>query len=212
MKPLSLAVACILLVFLQTSSPRAEPNSGTWDIGEFDSCFGMGPDEHEKYFGGDMQKLWEHYRYCCYMSGGEWAGDKCVAPSSSSSSSARGEMSVRDMEDRPTSDRLQDICRIAAGAFGNLPHDTGYVCTKGDCDTKGGDCTVACNNDRRCIAVTPEPLSSPVSVLGILQNGDNINREKETSGGSSPGSSSSDEPSSSDDSSSADDWPDGHIL
>ena len=84
-----LAAALTALTFLGVMySPVAvaEPNSDSWDIGEFDYCVkqtGKGLD------GADPldipEKVRENQRYCCDRSGGVWNGSSCVAPAGDSS-------------------------------------------------------------------------------------------------------------------------------
>lgn len=82
------AIAATALVFGGVVTPPlavGEPNSGSWDIEEFDYCL----KQTSKGLGGadplDIgAKVKENQRYCCYRSGGVWNGDTCVAPSGNS--------------------------------------------------------------------------------------------------------------------------------
>jgi hypothetical protein len=54
----------------------AEPNSGEWDIEQYDKCI------HD-YLGDplkDTQAWFDHVKLCCWLSGGKWDGANCMAP------------------------------------------------------------------------------------------------------------------------------------
>ena len=82
------AMAAAVLAFGGMVSPPSavgEPNSGNWDIEEFDYCL----KQTSKGLGGtdplDIDaKVQENQQYCCYRSGGVWNGSTCVAPSGNS--------------------------------------------------------------------------------------------------------------------------------
>jgi hypothetical protein len=110
---------------------------------------------------------------------------------------------VRPMQARPDFGELQSQCVDLGGSFTRSPDGNGYACTVADCDGQGGVCTVACDNDRNCVGSTPTRITQPVSLRGILQNGDNIDRKVEPDdGGHSGGSKGTDEPN----------WLDGLIF
>lgn len=180
MQLIRLATVLLLLVSLVHVTPAAaEQDSGTWDIGEFDSCFGLTQEERERLLGTSMEAWARHYEYCCIKSGGRLSNHKCVAPSASSSSASATPLSIKPMQDRPSEGILKNACKRVNGIFGANAH--GFACTKTNCDTKGGNCTVACVS-QTCVAFTPSRLTRPVSLIGILQDGDNRARDEQTTG------------------------------
>jgi len=66
----------------------AEPNSGAWDVIQYDNCVNSYPYDPED----DIQRYEDHLKWCCAKSGGVWnenpdqpgGGFKCVAPPPSS--------------------------------------------------------------------------------------------------------------------------------
>ncbi len=82
---------------------------------------------------------------------------------------------------------LGRACSNAGGSFNS--NDTGYSCVKENCNGKGGTCSVQCGSNGKCTGDTP-PMVLPtygVTLLGILQAGNNVYREPST-GGTTPGS------------------------
>jgi len=71
------------------SGPALANAERVWDIGDFDSCQRM----HITSTSSDIDEViaaaQEHERYCCWKSGGDWAGSKCVAPPAESQGSTR---------------------------------------------------------------------------------------------------------------------------
>jgi hypothetical protein len=111
---------------------------------------------------------------------------------------------VRPMQATPGFSELQSQCVDLGGTFTKSPDGNGYACTMDNCDGQGGVCTVACDNDQNCVGSTPTRITQPVSLRGILQNGDNIDRKvaPEDGGRSGGNSKGTDEP----------DWLDGPIF
>lgn len=179
---------CISLALLQITPSRAEANSGTWDVAEFNGCFGSGRDDLDRILGPEwtIQDLREHHAYCCRKSGGRLSGNQCVAPPSSAASSFAP--SLGKVGDSVSSGRLEEACLAVDGLFFESSRGGGYSCTKHNCDRKDGNCMIACGGDRQCLALTPSQINSPLTLFGILQNGDNVNRSRsEASSSSSDG-------------------------
>lgn len=93
---------------------------------------------------------------------------------------------IRPMQESPSEGQLQGVCTRVGADFTSLK-GFGYTCVKPNCNGKGDYCSIVCHGDRRCTAGTPDVLRGPVSLIGILQNGDNIFRTepdaKEDNGG-----------------------------
>lgn len=87
---------------------------------------------------------------------------------------------IGPMQERPSKGQLQGVCESVKANFVNVA-GFGYTCSKPDCDKKGNDCSIVCHNDRSCTALTPDAIRHAVSLLGILQNGDNIDRSNSSS-------------------------------
>ncbi len=69
-------------------------------------------------------------------------------------------------------DDIAASCEASGGSYwSNLDR---YGCTKSNCDGKGGDCLVSCDNDGKCIGSTPQ-RTKPIrkgplgGVTGILK-------------------------------------------
>jgi hypothetical protein len=63
----------------------ATPNSGNWDLDEYNYCLRQTAKDLDGVDPLDIPaKVEENQKYCCYRSGGEWSGGKCVAPSGNS--------------------------------------------------------------------------------------------------------------------------------
>jgi hypothetical protein len=179
MRLLSLVlVTAMALASLQATPLRAEANSGTWDIAEYDSCMPRSADDLDRILGPswNVEDLIEHYRYCCYKSGGVWTGRQCQAPASSASASSVRLPHLGKLDERVNPGRLESVCQDVKGAFDDGQSGGAYLCTKKNCDLEGGDCAIACADDLRCLAFTPNPITAPLTLFGILQNGDNRNR------------------------------------
>ena len=86
-------------------------------------------------------------------------------------------LSIRNMQQRPTESQLRGVCSKVEGDF-NRPEGFGYLCVKPDCNGKGDYCSIVCPDGRQCTATTPDVLKGAASLIGILQNGDNILRSK----------------------------------
>lgn len=88
---------------------------------------------------------------------------------------------VRPMEASPGATDLRKACSTAKGTFDISPDGQGYSCTTTNCDGKGGSCTVECDNNNNCNGSTPTRIA-PTTLLGILQNGDMVVRDRKTGG------------------------------
>lgn len=95
----------------------------------------------------------------------------------------------RQISANPNMGSLADTCQKVGGAF--MMDGAGvYSCQNADCDKKGGACEIRCDTDsRRCFGVMPEGFGQSVSLLGILQNGNDVYRPAASQG---PGESLSD--------------------
>ena len=118
---------------------------------------------------------------------------------------------IRQMAAKPGVSELRGACSKAGGQFDVSPDGQGYACTTKDCDGKGGNCTVACDNNNNCTGSTPARIVKPTTLIGILQNGDMVLRDPVVTGStnslSSPSTGGTKPPS--DDSNP---WPDGPIF
>ena len=90
---------------------------------------------------------------------------------------------VRQMAAKPGVGELRTACSRAGGQFDVSPDGGGYACTTKNCDGKGGNCTVACDNNNNCVGSTPSRLSKPTTLIGILQDGSEVVRDPVTTGG-----------------------------
>lgn len=88
---------------------------------------------------------------------------------------------------------LRSTCSKVQGSFDVSPDGKGYSCTKQNCDGKGGNCTVACDNNNNCTGATPARLVGPTTLIGLLQNGDRVLRGLSTGGTGSPSGDSDDD-------------------
>jgi hypothetical protein len=79
------------------------------------------------------------------------------------------------MQESPSEGQLQGVCTRVKADFTSLK-GFGYSCVKPNCNGKGDYCSIICHGDRQCTAGTPDVLRGAVSLIGILQNGDNIFR------------------------------------
>jgi hypothetical protein len=211
-----LPVICLALAFCGS---YVTPAVAEWDIEEFDSCLSLTQEQKKRLLGDSDLARHEHYRYCCYKSGGEFTNRGCVAPpaeSSRQSTSGPG-LSIKPpetspgkgwrlMQDRPSIGQLQSVCSDVHGNFTSVEDGQRYSCTTENCDGAGGSCTIDCDGSRNCYAKTPSIIKHPVSLHGLLQNGDNVVRggvpPQNSSGSGNGGSESPSEPES----------PDGQIL
>lgn len=82
---------------------------------------------------------------------------------------------IRPMQERPSEGQLQSICTSVKANFTKF-EGFGYSCLKPSCNGKGEYCAIICHDDDSCAAHTPDPIKGAVSLRGILQNGDNIDR------------------------------------
>ena len=102
---------------------------------------------------------------------------------------------VRPMSTHLGAGDLQSACGKAGGTYTPDENGDGGECKKDNCDGKGGYCSVGCHKDGTCVSSTPTILTRPVTLIGILQNGDNVVHEVQPAftgdgnGGSSPASS-----------------------
>lgn len=82
----------------------------------------------------------------------------------------------RQISASPNKGSLADTCQKVGGAF-MLDGAGVYSCQSADCDSKGGTCEIRCDTDsRRCFGVMPQGFGQSVSLLGILQNGNDVYR------------------------------------
>lgn len=81
---------------------------------------------------------------------------------------------IRPMQERPSEGQLQGICTSVKANFTKF-EDFGYSCLKPNCNGKDEYCAIICHDDG-CTAQTPDVIKGAVSLRGILQNGDNIDR------------------------------------
>lgn len=176
MKFLSTIVSALIVLALFAVNPVHAGDN--WDIGEFDSCMTFTTEQQDRIFGDNMDALTEHNRYCCGKSGGVWrtvgTGGYCVAPPASASSA----QSLGILKDWVNSGRLERVCRDVNGLFDKGPTGENYLCRKENCDLRGGECQIFCAKGRQCVFITPDRLTVPVTLFGILQFGDNVNRSK----------------------------------
>ena len=89
---------------------------------------------------------------------------------------------IRQMAAKPGVSELRGACSKAGGQFDVSPDGQGYACTTKDCDGKGGNCTVACDNNNNCTGSTPARIVKPTTLIGILQNGDMVLRDPVVTG------------------------------
>jgi hypothetical protein len=87
---------------------------------------------------------------------------------------------IRSMAAKPGVSELRGACSKAGGQFDVSPDGQGYACTTTNCDGKGGNCTVACDNNNNCTGSTPARIVSPTTLIGILQNGKLVIRDPKT--------------------------------
>ena len=80
---------------------------------------------------------------------------------------------------------LRMACSSAGGTFSVHPDGGGYGCEKKNCDGKGGDCIIACDNNNNCNGQTPSRTITPTTLVGILQNGNPVVRDPIVTGGTS---------------------------
>lgn len=90
---------------------------------------------------------------------------------------------VRPMSASPGVDELRRACSRAGGDFVIHADGGGYGCIVENCDGKGGTCQIACDNNNNCNGSTPLIIQGNVTLLGILQNGDMVVRDRMTTGG-----------------------------
>jgi hypothetical protein len=85
---MAIALAAVVLAFGGAAIPplaAAEPNSGNWDLDEYKYCLKQTAKDLDGLDPLDIPaQVEENQKYCCYRSGGEWSGGKCVAPASNS--------------------------------------------------------------------------------------------------------------------------------
>nr|AIA14505.1 hypothetical protein [uncultured bacterium]AIA15082.1 Unknown Function [uncultured bacterium] len=82
----------------------------------------------------------------------------------------------------PSVGDLRTACGLSGGSFSVADDGSGYGCVKNNCDGKKGNCTVACDNNNNCYGSTPGRLTSPVTLLGLLQNGNMVFHDQAVSG------------------------------
>lgn len=92
---------------------------------------------------------------------------------------------IRPMKERPSEGQLQSICKSVKANFTKF-EGFGYSCLKPSCNGKGEYCAIICHEDG-CTAQTPDVIRGAVSLRGILQNGDNIDRSDSSSPNESRG-------------------------
>ena len=80
-----------------------------------------------------------------------------------------------------TTSQLQSTCGKVGGSFDDYG-SAGLMgtCTKKNCDGKGGDCKVTCDEQGRCVGSTPNALHGAQTLVSILQNGDAVLHDIDT--------------------------------
>lgn len=81
-------------------------------------------------------------------------------------------------------------CSKAGGQFQVIGYGggaQGYGCVKANCDGKGGDCAVACDNNNNCVGSTPARIDVRTGIVSVLNNGWNRATASEGSEGSGGG-------------------------
>jgi hypothetical protein len=97
---------------------------------------------------------------------------------------ARAEV-TRPMSSHPSSSQLASACGAAGGDFvdnTDVDPNGGYQCTKSNCDGQGGKCTVSCGT-KGCAGTTPSRIVKPMTLIGLLQNGNEVIRDPIVTGG-----------------------------
>jgi hypothetical protein len=89
----------------------------------------------------------------------------CVPAQAETVTKIPGKMSVTD---------LAGACGAAGGSFGFSADGGTYGCGKANCDGKGNDCTIVCDTGGNCSSSNPSRITGSVTILGLLQNGDNV--------------------------------------
>jgi hypothetical protein len=69
-----------------------------------------------------------------------------------------------------TVSQIRAACSAAGAAFGVHSDGAGYGCTNENCDGKGGQCGVSCDNNNNCTGWTPG-RTAPKSLHGVLTGG-----------------------------------------
>jgi len=64
--------------------------------------------------------------------------------------------------------QVRSACSKAGGAFQVHSDGGGYGCVKQNCDGKGGNCEVQCNNNNGCTGQTPGRAQPGYGIGGIL--------------------------------------------
>jgi hypothetical protein len=70
-----------------------------------------------------------------------------------------------------TVSQVRMACSKAGGSFSAHMDGGGYGCVKANCDGKGGNCQVQCDNNNNCTGTTPSRTAAATTVTGILVNG-----------------------------------------
>jgi hypothetical protein len=73
-----------------------------------------------------------------------------------------------------TATEVEHACSRVDGVFGRT--ENGFGCINRKCDDKGS-CVLVCYG-RKCEAITPDALPDRITLIGILQNGDGVDRRK----------------------------------
>ena len=89
---------------------------------------------------------------------------------------------IRQLAAKPGVGDLRLACSRGGGQFSIAADGSGYGCTKKNCDGNGGVCEVACDNNNNCVGSTPTRLDKPTTLIGILQNGNEVIRDPVTPG------------------------------
>lgn len=76
-----------------------------------------------------------------------------------------GKMSVTD---------LAGACGKAGGTFGFSADGDTYGCGKPNCDGQGNECTIICDTGGNCSGSSPSRITGATTILGLLQNGNNV--------------------------------------
>ena len=73
-----------------------------------------------------------------------------------------------------TAGQIKAACDKAGGTF--TQDSGGYGCGKGNCDGKGGLCSVGCTNGGKCTGLVPGRIAPGKSPLGVLQTSPGVRR------------------------------------
>lgn len=178
-------LSLILLIGLSTPTPAED--DGIPDMSVVEMAFWICLQDHEATITENGAQCCDGAAcYTCFRDFSEcW-----ISNDTSSSSSQRTGLEslrphIRPMQERPSEGQLQSICTSVKANFTKF-EGFGYSCLKPSCNGKGEYCAIICHTDS-CTAQTPDVLRGAASLRGILQNGDNIDRNNSSSATESQG-------------------------